>query len=50
MGPEVGHSRKEVLGKLLEVVEIEIGRMMLNDGHHARKAAKEGSRGVAFGS
>lgn len=50
MGPEVGNSRKEVLEKLLEVVETEIGRMLLNDGHHARKATKDGSRGAGFGS
>jgi hypothetical protein len=42
IGPEVGASRKEVLVKLLEVLETGIGRMMLNDGYHARKA-KEGS-------
>jgi hypothetical protein len=37
LGPEVGGSRKEVLVKLLEVLETEIGRMMLNDWYHARK-------------
>jgi hypothetical protein len=42
IGPEVGASRKEVLVKLLEVLETEIGRMMLNDWYHARKT-KEGS-------
>jgi hypothetical protein len=36
-GPETGASRKEVLGKLLEVVETAVGRMMLNDRYHAMK-------------
>jgi hypothetical protein len=51
-GPEVGRSRKEALERLLEVVEMEIGRMMLNDDYHARKVAKDsnssiGSSGVS---
>jgi hypothetical protein len=44
LGPEVGCSRKEVLVKLLDVLETEIGRMMMNDGHHARKAKESGGR------
>jgi len=52
VGPEVGRSRKEALERLLEVVEMEIGRMMLNDDYHARKVAKDsnssiGSSGVS---
>jgi hypothetical protein len=46
VGPEVGSSRKEALERLLEVVETEIGRMMLNDNYHARKAAKDGGSSV----
>ncbi|KAF1831435.1 hypothetical protein BDW02DRAFT_505328 [Decorospora gaudefroyi] len=42
LGPETGPSRKLVLVKLLEVVEMEIGRMMLNDEWHGRKGGKEG--------
>ncbi len=42
----MGSSRKEALERLLEVVETEIGRMMLNDNYHARKAAKDGGSSV----
>jgi hypothetical protein len=50
VGPEVGRSRKEALERLLEAVETEIGRMMLNDDYHARKAAKDSSGSVGGGS
>lgn len=39
----MGSSRKEALENLLGVVEMEIGRMMLN--HHAKKAARGGGGG-----
>jgi len=42
IGPEMGETRKEVLTKLLSVVETEIGRMMLRD---ARRATNEGQAG-----
>lgn len=45
----MGRSRKEALERLLEVVEMEIGRMMLNDDYHARKAAKDTSSPVGSG-
>jgi hypothetical protein len=45
IGPEVGASRKKVLVKLLEVLETEIGRMMLNDWYHARKTKEAGGSG-----
>ncbi|KAH6883092.1 hypothetical protein BKA58DRAFT_464968 [Alternaria rosae] len=48
LGPEMGSSRKEALGNLLGVVEMEIGRMMLN--HHAKKAARDGGGSVGSGS
>jgi hypothetical protein len=50
LGPEMGASRKEALEHLLEVVEMAIGRMMLNDDYHARKAAKDGGGSVGSGS
>lgn len=50
MGPEMGRSRKEALERLLEVVETEIGRMMLNDDYHARRAAKDSSNSIGSGS
>jgi hypothetical protein len=46
----MGRSRKEALERLLEVVETEIGRMMLNDDYHARRAAKDSSNSIGSGS
>jgi len=46
LGPEVGYSRKEALGKLLCSVELEVGRLILNDEWRARKGRKEERGGV----
>ncbi|KAF2126908.1 hypothetical protein P153DRAFT_398993 [Dothidotthia symphoricarpi CBS 119687] len=35
IGPEMGESRCKVLGKLLVLVEVEVGRMMLKDARRA---------------
>ncbi|CAO2651900.1 Nn.00g001830.m01.CDS01 [Neocucurbitaria sp. VM-36] len=45
IGPEMGETRKEVLTKLLGVVEIEIGKMMLWDG---KQRDRERERGGAL--
>ncbi|KAF2643822.1 hypothetical protein P280DRAFT_514816 [Massarina eburnea CBS 473.64] len=45
-GPENGKTRKEALGRLLDVVEGEVGKMMIKD---AREAGKERDVGVAMG-
>ena len=47
----MGGSRKEALEHLLGVVEMEIGRMMLNDDkYQKKKAARDGGGGVGSGS
>ncbi|KAI4934663.1 hypothetical protein J4E85_002521 [Alternaria conjuncta] len=51
LGPEMGGSRKEALEHLLGVVEMEIGRMMLNDDNYQKKkAARDGGGSVGSGS
>ncbi|KAI1516241.1 hypothetical protein L13192_04872 [Pyrenophora tritici-repentis] len=42
LGPEVGKTRKETLGRLLECVEVEVGRLMLNDEWRGRKGSGKG--------
>lgn len=47
IGPEKGETRKEVLTKLLGVVETEVGMMMLRD---ARRASSVEGRGGGSGN
>jgi hypothetical protein len=43
-GPESGQTRKEALMKVLEVVEVEIGDMMVRDRRDRRRDGVAGHR------
>lgn len=44
IGPEKGETRKEVLGKLLGVVEVEIGKMMVRDAKGKERERERNER------